>query len=204
MYRINYPHRVYSAITPATDRITPATDRITPATDRINDRLTTQHDTWSGSKVCFFYNTGGCYRKDGTEKPESECKYYHLKVPYPLTRPQQYRSPCLFYHIDGRCDDIGCKYGHTPNLSAYRRNQYNVSINGPLTIQKEWIGDTVAAPVVCPSPYDQPEKLVELIGNAVKVLSSDIEHDDQVARKDQSKRLIELIMATTSTIINML
>lgn len=174
------------------------------------------HKNMDASNVCFFYNMGGCYRKDGSEKPESECKYWHLKVQYPVTKPQHYRSPCSFYHLNGKCDDIGCKYGHTPNLNLYRRNQYIMKTGNanPFHVYKEWIGYTTVTENIHPNLYIQPEILIEIVSKAVRILadlreplSNEENYDNEsfnINRKEYSKKMIDLIMKTTTTILNLI
>lgn len=68
---------------------------------------------------CYFYNTGGCYHKDGREKTQKECQYLHIKLDSPMERPQHLKTPCRYYHLSGHCKNPYCRFGHS-ELPRYR------------------------------------------------------------------------------------
>lgn len=72
---------------------------------------------------CYFYNTGGCYHKDGSEKLQSECPFLHIKIDSPMEKPQRLKPPCKYYHLRGWCKNPDCIFGHV-ELTAQRWNQF--------------------------------------------------------------------------------
>jgi hypothetical protein len=88
------------------------------------------------NQPCWFYNTGGCKNKDGSEKKEEECRYLHIISPT-ITRPQHINPsrPCDKFNLEGFCK-FGdyCKYSHR-NLSPdewevfYKDIPYSLKIN---------------------------------------------------------------------------
>jgi len=82
------------------------------------------------NKPCYFYNTGGCYNIDGTEKKEEDCKYLHIKIIEPLEKPQHLKAPCKYYHLRGYCSNRYCIFGHS-ELSEDRWKKYFPSKNYP-------------------------------------------------------------------------
>lgn len=68
------------------------------------------------NKPCYFYNTGGCFNKDGSIKDDCDCKYNHIYIDKPLDKPQHLRPPCKFYHLNKKCYNIYCSFGHIPLL----------------------------------------------------------------------------------------
>ncbi len=74
---------------------------------------------------CWFFNTGGCKNRDGTDKPESECKYIHV-YSNNIKRPPHLSPvrPCDKHNIEGYCrwGDY-CKYSHR-NLSQEEWGQF--------------------------------------------------------------------------------
>lgn len=64
---------------------------------------------------CFFHNMGGCERDD--------CKYLHIRVDRIIEKPQDIKTPCKYYHLNGICKNVGCRYGHV-QLAKYRWNNY--------------------------------------------------------------------------------
>lgn len=67
-------------------------------------------------RPCYFYNTGGCYHHDGSEKTAKECLYEHVLLDFPMERPQHLRRPCRYYHLGGYCRDPFCSFGHNELL----------------------------------------------------------------------------------------
>lgn len=75
------------------------------------------------NQPCWFFNTGGCKNKDGSDKQESECKYLHILTPT-IVRPSHINptKPCDKYNLEGYCK-FGdyCKYSHR-NLTQQEWN----------------------------------------------------------------------------------
>lgn len=70
---------------------------------------------------CFFFNTGGCFNKDGTVK--TNCKYKHVIVDYPIERPQHTKPPCKYFHLHKHCKNESCTFGHV-ELNQYNWEKY--------------------------------------------------------------------------------
>ena len=66
------------------------------------------------NEPCWFFNTGGCKNKDGTEKSSSECKYLHIKSSTAKRPPHlTIKTPCDKYNLEGVCKwGEWCKYSH--------------------------------------------------------------------------------------------
>lgn len=64
-------------------------------------------------KPCYFYNTGGCYKADGTLKSADECLYLHVRVDEPMKKPQHLKPPCKYFHLRKHCNNPYCMFGHT-------------------------------------------------------------------------------------------
>lgn len=75
------------------------------------------------NRPCFFYNTGGCFHKNGFPKKDNECKYMHVKVDYPMEKGQHLRAPCKYFHLGRMCKNPSCMFGHT-ELSYEKWNWY--------------------------------------------------------------------------------
>lgn len=63
---------------------------------------------------CWYYNTGGCKNKDGTDKSENDCRYLHIHSSN-ITRPANINptKPCDKYNLEGFCKfNDYCKYSH--------------------------------------------------------------------------------------------
>jgi hypothetical protein len=71
-------------------------------------------------EACWYYNTNGCYRKDGSVKPESECKYQHVLVDPSIVTVMKSnppfsinKKPCFKYNLEGYCSwGDACNYSH--------------------------------------------------------------------------------------------
>lgn len=77
------------------------------------------------SEPCWFFNTGGCRHKDGTEKGAHECKYLHI-ISSSVKRPPHLnnRKPCDKFNLEGICYwNNNCKYSHR-NLTAEEWSKY--------------------------------------------------------------------------------
>jgi len=72
------------------------------------------------NEPCWFFNNGGCKNRDGTDKPETDCKYLHIISPYAKKPPLVINNvprPCDKHNIEGYCKwGDYCKYSHR-NLS---------------------------------------------------------------------------------------
>ena len=90
------------------------------------------------SQPCWFYNTGGCKNKDGTEKKEEDCRYLHILSPS-ITRPQHINPsrPCDKFNLEGFCK-FGdyCKYSHR-NLSSEEWELYYNDVPYSLKISNQ-------------------------------------------------------------------
>lgn len=124
-------------------------------------------------EVCWFYNNRGCYRKDGSPKPETECRFLHvlldpaeklrMKKPSYLnpsgtaggsvagsnglgTAPFTPTSkPCDKYNLNKRCAwGLTCKYSHRTLTMDEWRNHYPDMAYSPPTV----ISPTVSPPVL--------------------------------------------------------
>ena len=78
----------------------------------IENKLTPNFKSRPGLGPCFFYNTGGCYNKDGSVKTQDQCKYQHILVDYPMEKGQHLKAPCKYYHLRGFCKNPYCLFGH--------------------------------------------------------------------------------------------
>lgn len=121
------------------------------------------------NEVCWFYNNRGCYRKDGTLKPESECRFLHvqldpseklqMKKPSHLGSTTDVMKPCDKYNINKRCSwGLTCKYSHRLLTIAEWQNHYpDVSYNPPSPPDSLQPSSTIVTPVTLP-PASQPAK----------------------------------------------
>ena len=76
-----------------------------------------------GNYPCYFYNTGGCYDAKGVPKPAAKCKFAHIKVRGVMSKPQHLKPPCKYYHLNKKCTNSYCIYGHT-ELTRHRWRQF--------------------------------------------------------------------------------
>ena len=83
---------------------------------------------------CWFYNNGGCRNKDGTIKPDNECKYLHIyseKAKKPVH--VNMNKPCDKYNLEGECKWFNeCKYSHR-DLTSEEWSKYYPGV--PFTIK---------------------------------------------------------------------
>lgn len=88
------------------------------------------------NQPCWFFNTGGCKNKNGTDKKEEDCRYLHIISPS-VTKPIHINpsKPCDKHNLEGFCK-FGeyCKYSHR-NLTQeewsnfYSNIPYNLKTN---------------------------------------------------------------------------
>lgn len=66
------------------------------------------------AEPCWFFNNGGCRRKDGSKKTSDECKYQHVYCDKARRPPHlNARKPCDKYNFEGECKWYdNCKYSH--------------------------------------------------------------------------------------------
>jgi len=88
---------------------------------------------------CWYYNTGGCKNKDGSNKKEEDCKYLHVYSPHTLQRPQHITQtkPCDKFNLEGHCKwGDYCKYLHK-NLSQEEWDTFYPGIPYALKINNQ-------------------------------------------------------------------
>jgi len=87
---------------------------------------------------CWYYNTGGCKNKDGSNKKEEDCKYLHVYSPH-IQKPQHITQtkPCDKFNLEGHCKwGDYCKYLHK-NLSQEEWDTFYPGIPYALKINNQ-------------------------------------------------------------------
>jgi len=113
-------------------------------------------------EACWFYNNGGCVRKDRTPKPDEECKYLHILSP-DSKKPSHLSAnkPCDKLNLYGMCKwKDSCKYSHRKLTEEEHHRYYG---NFPPVHQESPPATPVVAPVSLPPKDSQLARLVSRI-----------------------------------------